>query len=135
MNRRKWTIGCLSILGLLIVFIGSLVLISFTATRPIAELSRNFLTALSEENYAAAFRMMTESRQAELGSAENLQQGITANGVRPDSWTLSSRRIENGVGSIDGDVDFADGRAGTVRFRLLREDNRWKVDAFALEPN
>lgn len=135
MPKNKWLVGCLAVIAALIVLVVIIALIALVTTRPVTKVSHDFLKALAAEDYGGAYDTFSSQLQSELGGVEALEDGIKSNSMTPADWNLNSRSVENGVGSVEGNVDFADGRTGTVRLRLTREDGKWMIAAFSLEPD
>lgn len=132
-SRRLFSCrGCLFIL-LALLLCGALVGgILYVVLRPAYEVSSNFMRALRDQNYAAAFDLTTRSLQDELGGLEGLQQLITEHKAVPQKWSFTSQIVRNGRGHFQGTVHFQDGSKRSLHIWLDWEDGGWKVSGFEI---
>lgn len=107
-----------------------------TFTEVVAEPGENFLQALADENYAAAYDLCNADLQAELGSPEGLATVFSAT-PQLESWDYSTQTAEvQGESAVvlNGDVAFADGQSGTLEVVLMLEGGEYRVAGFTIRP-
>jgi len=102
--------------------------------KPVTDTSNQFLQALKESDYPAAFALFSPNLQAQLVSAEALQTQITENDVIPASWRLNGFDIENGAATVTGSVTFTDHKSGSVLINLFDLSGTWKITGYDIEP-
>lgn len=88
-----------------------------------------FLKAVAARDFVGAsnlrsqrFRDAVTQQEFERFLSES-KVGLYASG----SWT--SWRIENGVGTVEGEITTATGDTRPLRIRMLREGGQWRIDA------
>lgn len=103
-------------------------------------IAESFMVALKAGDFAQDYQLSSAELQAELESPEALQQVIDTNSLRPESWQWENKTLdmENKLMIMDGNVVFADGRAGVVNLELELNssdwEGEWKVYYLNLEP-
>jgi len=106
------------------------------AGKDLADQGSAFMTALKDGNFQAAYDQMTPELQQEIGSVEALQSMIVDNAATPSDWSFSGVNMstEEGVntGTLDGSVNYADGKTGTVNLEYVQQDDAWKMLSFSL---
>ena len=106
------------------------------AGKDLADQGNAFMTALKEGNFQAAYDQMTPELQQEIGGVADLQSMIVDNAATPSDWSFSGVNMstEEGVntGTLDGSVDYADGKTGTVNLEYVQQDGAWKMLSFSL---
>jgi hypothetical protein len=103
----------------------------FTATQPVVDAGDAYMSALRDGNYNTAFNLSSQALKQEVGDAQGLQNALSAK--QPQSWTFTSRNINNGQGSLSGTASYKDGSNGTVNIALVKEGNNWVVDGISLK--
>lgn len=92
--------------------------------KSVQQVSEDFMTALKERDYDAAFRLFSSDLQEEIGDAATLQSLAEANGVLPESWSFTNTNIstENGetTGTVEGTVTYEDGGTGELQIYTLK---------------
>ncbi len=117
-------------LGACVLLISLGVFAGVSATKPIADVGKAFMTALKDGDYARAFALCSTDLQTELGDAGQLQALIEDGNAQPASWKFSSRNISDDQGQLEGTVTFTGDRPGTLSIILARVDDEWKVAGF-----
>ena len=106
------------------------------AGKDLADQGNAFMTALKDGDFQAAYDQMTPELQQEIGSVTDLQNMIVDNAATPTKWSLSSVNMstEEGLnkGTLEGSVDYADGKSGTVNLEYVQQDGAWKMLSFSL---
>ena len=97
----------------------------------------DFMTALKEGNFDAAYALLTQELQAEVGEVGNLQKMIDDNSARPKEWAFSSWNMstdpdQNSTATVEGSVTYQDGREGVVKLVLLKVGDSWQLLSFDL---
>ena len=104
--------------------------------KPAYETTRNFMNALHNQDYVAAYELMDSSLQNEIGSPEDLRQRFESNGLSLEAWSwrnLRSFNIENNVGEFRGVIDTANGETWTMELGLANRGG-WKITRFNFIP-
>ncbi len=122
---------CLCGIGGAVLFGGAI----FGATQPAADKAEEFLVNLRDSRYGVAYELMTPGLQARFPNGAAMGQQIEQARVKPQSWTLNNRSVNNNEAVISGTANFVGGGTGTVRVTLVNEGGRWLVDGFNLSPN
>ena len=122
---------CVALVGIPFVY-------NLTQTQPLAEVADVFMAALRDGNYAKAFDLCSATFKSHIGSAEDLEQYITENDLRPISWEIHNRdvndsdRDSNNLGTVTGAVTFTEDRHGTLSLLLIYENGQWLINDFDL---
>jgi hypothetical protein len=107
-----------------------------SAGKDLADQGNAFMTALKEGDFQAAYDQMTPELQQEIGSVDALQSMIVDNAATPSEWKFSGVNMstEEGMntGTLDGSVDYTDGKSGTVNLEYVQQDQAWKMLSFSL---
>jgi hypothetical protein len=121
-------LACVVCVVVAFVATGGAILAIFNAAQPIVTTSNDFMTALRDGNYNAAYGLLSPSLQNEIGgSADALRQFIESNNVKPLSWNFTSFNISGGNGEVSGGVTFTGNRQGTGSLVLSQTGSQWKV--------
>ena len=106
------------------------------AGKALADQGNAFMTDLKDGNFQAAYDMMTAELQQEIGSVESLGSMIVDNAATPAEWSFNAVNMstQEGVntGTLDGSVDYADGKSGTVNLEFVQDGDAWKMLSFSL---
>lgn len=131
---RRWKTWHIILIALLAVaaFVAVLLTAVFSITRPVVDSAETFMSALRDGNYETAYARLTPALQAELGSAQQMQQRFAP--LRPVSWSWSSRRIVNGIGEVQGTATYAGGGSSQAGMQLEKVGDEWRVTWFRLDP-
>jgi hypothetical protein len=131
-KRGSRRLGCVAILLVVIssvVALGLVIQWAFSATSAVGDAANAFMVALRENDPDAAFALMSESLQDEIGNAENIYAAL--NGRTPQDWQFNSFSVRNNVGTVTGSVTFTDGSERVVRIRLDTYEGQWWVSGFS----
>lgn len=119
-----------------------------TFTQVLGAAGEDFLQALSEENYEAAYDLCTSDLQAEIGSPENMVAMFSAT-PHIESWTYDARTAEMQEESetirvvvFEGEVTFSNGQSGILEIVLYPESGTtsegdevpYRVAGFTIRP-
>jgi hypothetical protein len=118
--------------GCVVIFAG-IFIFSIVGTQAVVDVGDEFLTALRDSDYQAAYNLAAPTLQSELRNADALRVRITERRLTPQSWSFNSRSIDNNVGRASGTVTYADGREGTVNLNFINDGNAWKISGFNLQ--
>ena len=113
-------------LGVLVLVMASL---TACAGGAIDDAANAFMTALANEDYAAAFDLSGPQLQAEVGSAEGLAAAIPG-GL--SEWTFTSINQENNTATMQG-TGTRDGDTYNVGLYLEKVGDTWKVEGYSAE--
>lgn len=128
---RRSTIILLIIVFACIGTLGGSVFFALRLTAPAADAASDFLVATRDEDYDAAFAMMTPELQETLGgSPQGYSDNLEAGGIDLDSWTIASREVDGDEGLIQGEYTLADGTTARYRIILINEDG-WQIDGYS----
>jgi hypothetical protein len=133
-TKRRWKVWHIvgfGVLGLAVMGAGILALV-LSLTRPVVDGAETFMVALRDGNYETAYDRMTPALQAELGSAQQMEQRFAR--LRPTAWSWNSRRIVNGIGEVQGTATFAAGGSGRAGMQFEKVGDEWRVTWFRLDP-
>ena len=100
------------------------------------ETGKQFLQAIKDEDFEAAFKLCSPDLQAELGDATDLAFYFPTDVLQLDRWTstVTPDATDSAVSTMAGDVTFTDGTEGTYSLTLKQIDKQYRVDNFAFEP-
>lgn len=115
--------------------IAAFVFVILRITQPVTDVGNAYLTALSTEDYAVAYELMSGSLQSEFGSMESFSSFVRERGILPVTWSFRSRSIENGGGFLSGRMIRDDGSQFTVNLTLDHyEEAGWLIEGFSFNP-
>ena len=111
-----------------------------TAGQALVEQGNAYMTCLQAYDLGCAYALMSPFAQREMDEAERVTKGIVdlesvlrAYGPKVSEWTFDraefSTRDGKTIGSLEGKVQYADGKRGTVSLDFERSDGTWKVRA------
>jgi len=86
-----------------------------------------FLGALEAQDYRQAFQMMHPELQLEVGGPVRLADQLRDAGFSVDSWTTTSRSVENESGELEGVITDIDGDKWDYYLALIKEGDKWQV--------
>lgn len=70
----------------------------------------DFMKALKEERYQAAYEMLSDELKDQIGGVEEFQASLARNGIAPNSWSWTSTRITG----VNGEATMKDGTRVSV---------------------
>ena len=128
-------LGCLAIpLAILAcaALVGGLL---YVLAVPAIETTRNFVDALSENDYVTTYELISQSHQQEFGGPEGLRNYVDNQLNKRDlaPWkitTIRSFNMENNVGTFDWRVELANGGSASMRMDMRKEGEEWKIIYF-----
>lgn len=92
-----------------------------------------FLYALKEEFYATAYSFCSPDLQAELASAEALEEWAVDNGIQPLDWTFFSENVVDNMVQVLGTAAFPGGVEAALEVIVIQVDGEWRVAGFHVE--
>jgi len=100
------------------------------------QVGNDFMTALKEGDYEAAYALFVVDLQQEVGSVANLTSMIEDNQAQPSEWSFSSFNVttkeDMDEASLEGPVTYQDGREGGVELEMVKLDDTWQLVSFNL---
>jgi len=111
-----------------------------TEGQELVEQGNAYMTCLKASDLGCAYALMSPFAQGWMDAAERVTQDIVdlesvlrTYGPRVSEWTFDraqfSTRDGKTIGSLEGKVQYADGKRGTVSLDFERSDKAWKVRA------
>lgn len=121
----------LIILAVLAVIIASL--LYFTSGLTAA--AQEQLAALKSKKIEVAYHM-TSSEFQKSTSLDQFKSYVEKNPILENykSVSFTERSMDNGSGYLSGTIENSDGTQMKIEYRLVKEDNKWKVQAMQLTP-
>ncbi|MCU0512173.1 MAG: hypothetical protein MUE40_06335 [Anaerolineae bacterium] len=96
--------------------------------QPMSDAASRFLEYRRDDNPAAAFDLLSEALQSELGGPENVYVRLP---VRPLDWQFNSFQVSNGVwGQVRGTIEWADGQTESITLHLVKQGGAWRISGF-----
>jgi hypothetical protein len=113
------------------------------AEQALAEQGDAFMTSLKDGDFLAVYDLMSLEAQKDLdkakkmaGSWVSLDSVLNQIGLKIAGWEFDKARVftKNGVvmGTLDGRVEYADGKSGEVHLELEQQDGIWKIRSSSL---
>ena len=114
--------------------------IQSTDGQALVEQGNAYMTCLKDSDLGCAYALMSPFAQRLEDMAASLAEGVVdletvlkTYGPRISEWTFDraefSTRDGRTIGSLEGKVQYADGKRGTVSLDFERSDGAWKVRA------
>src|SRR5512136_2811859 len=114
--------------------------IQSTDGQALVEQGNAYMTCLKDSDLGCAYALMSPFAQRLEDMAASLAEGVVdldtvlkTYGPRVSEWTFDraqfSTRDGKTIGSLEGKVQYADGKRGTVSLDFDRSDGTWKVRA------
>jgi len=118
--------------------------IQSTESQALVEQGNAYMTCLKAYDLRCAYALMSPFAQRLEDMAASLAEGVVdletvlkTYGPRISEWTFDraefSTRDGKTIGSLEGKVQYADGKRGTVSLDFERSDGTWKVRASDLQ--
>jgi hypothetical protein len=129
--KKRLLIGCgmVSLLGIgLLAGLGALLVgWALAVTRPVADVSEEFLALVGQGKVAEAYASASEGFRAEQDEA-SFTQAVKQLGLTDySSVSWDSRQVENREGTAEGTVTTRSGGTYPVCVRLVQAGGRWAV--------
>ena len=109
--------------------------LAFFATSGLVDPVERHITALRQGNVQAAY---DETSQAfrESTSLEQFSGFVKANPIltKVTDHSFPERKVENGIGTLSGTLTTANGGVQPIVFRLVKENDEWKILGINLNP-
>ena len=114
--------------------------IQSTDGQALVEQGNAYMTCLEDSDWSCAYALMSPFAQRLQDKAASLAEGVInldtvlkMYGPKVTEWTFDRARFSNRdgktVGTLEGKVQYADGKRGTVSLDFERSDGAWKVRA------
>lgn len=131
----KVIIAIAVVIGAFILFILLMIALAFYATSGITDTVRNQLSALRSGDYVKAYTFTSKEFQ-NATSLEQFKQFVDMNPSLKNNQDSSfySREIKNNEGMIKGTLKASDGTVTPVYYRLIKEDDNWKIMYIRIKP-
>ena len=115
------------------VFIGGVIALAFFVTSGLDEPVKRHLDALRAGNIEAAYAETSIAFQQNT-SIEQYAAFIERYPVLKNiaDYSFSSREVENGLGTLKGTLTTTDGGVVPVEFKLVKENDQWKILGLSL---
>jgi hypothetical protein len=133
---RKALLSIVVLLLLSLPLAGCGLIQDFQSVQSVAD---EFMTALKDREYPAAFDLFSTDLREEVGSPANLGDLAETNGILPQKWNYTNTEIstEDGqtIGSVEGTVTYVDGGEGNLEIYVLKVEAAtvvWKIIGFNL---
>src|SRR5262245_26432494 len=115
-GRRGCGCGCLALL--VTVLLGAAAAAAgvgaiFYLLKPMGDAGNDFVTALHDENYDAAYALLAPELQDQFGDSSGLRGLILEYQLKPQTWNLNSYSMNNNTGDIIGHTVLSDGDSVT----------------------
>ena len=132
---KKVLIGCAIALGVFVVAIVAIIAIALFATKGIAEVADQQLVALRAGDYAKAYSYTSKDFQNST-SLDKFKEFVDSypSLKNNESSSFSTRKMENDVGTLEGTLKSKDGGVTPVVYKLVKENNEWKILSIQLNP-
>lgn len=132
---KKVLIGCAIALGVFVVAIAAIIAIALFATKGIADVADQQLAALRAGDYAKAYSYTSKDFQNST-SLEKFQEFVNAypSLKNNESSFFSTRKMENDVGTLEGTLKAKDGGVTPVVYKLVKENDAWKILSIRVNP-
>lgn len=103
-----------------------------------------YMACMQDSDLKCAYELLSPSAQQEFDQAKVMAAGVAnveslfkAYGPRLSSWTFDQARFSTrdgiATGTLQGKVEYRDGKNGTVRLELEKDGEAWKVRSSSLE--
>ena len=107
------------------------------AAQAFTRVGNDFMTALKDGDYEAAYAFFHPGLQENFGTVEDLKKGVEDNAVRPKDWSFSSVNATTDADKVttakmEGSVTYQDGGTGAVTLEMVQVDADWKIISFNL---
>ncbi|MCB1479781.1 MAG: DUF4864 domain-containing protein [Rhodobiaceae bacterium] len=115
------------------VFIGGVIAIAYFATSGLNEPVERHLAALRAGNLEAAYAETSIAFQQNT-SIEQYAAFIDRYPVLKNiaDYSFGERSIENGIGTLKGKLTTTDGGVVPIEFKLVKENDQWKILGLSL---
>ncbi len=123
------------LIGTAVVVALAIGLAFFATSGLIGPVDRHF-AALREGNILAAYAETSQAFRSST-SLEEYERFVKANPIltQVTKHSFSERKVENGIGYLSGKLTTANGGVQPVVFRLVKENDEWKILAISLKPD
>jgi hypothetical protein len=129
---RRWFLG-IGFLGLfcgLVYILGSVIYVALT--QGAFDTSSAFMFALRDENFDAAFNLMSPDLQDQVQTAAALRTAILNADAVPAAWAFDWRWSDNTTAALGGRVTMRDGQTFPLYITLRNFRGVWLIVTFSL---
>ena len=130
-----WIAGCLTALIIFVLFIVAIVSLAFWATSGPIKVVEEQLVYLRNNDLEGAYRLNSGDFQ-KATSLPRFRQFVAAypSLAQNHQANFSSRKVENGIGYIEGSLTAVDGSRTPVQYQLVKENDQWKILYIEMAP-
>jgi hypothetical protein len=144
-KNNGWIWAVVAVIGVLFVGCIALAAIGFSFINGYRDDSSKtidtFMKAASTKNVEQMYQQLSSAGKATF-NRRTLQDYLTQRGSYLSKYkNLSSDNIDVNAGSdrnitlsLDGNIDYTDGRSSRFSARLTQENDKWLIDSFTLDP-
>ena len=130
-----WIAGCLTALIIFILFITTIVSVAFWATSGPVKVVEEQLVYLRSGDLDAAYGLTSGDFQ-KMTSLARFRQFVAdyPSLAQNHQANFTSRKVENGIGYIEGSLTAVDGARTPVQYQLVKENSEWKILYIEMAP-
>ncbi len=134
--QRKWWILAIVVIVLVcicVVIVVGAVGMGFIFTGAPTQAGDNFMAALRDGNYQAAYDLMVPELQDNIGTIADFKAQFEEGGVTVQSWTFNQRSTSGNTAELSGSFTTEDGEEGSVYLKLTKQDDTWLLYEYSLK--
>lgn len=130
-----WIAGCLTVLAVVVLFIGGTIGLAFWATKGIVKVVNEQLVYLRKGDIEGAYNL-TSGDFRKATSLEQFKKFVSSypSLFQNKSASFTQREIKNNMGHIEGTLTAMDGSRTPVKYDLVKENNEWRILYIELSP-
>lgn len=134
-SLKKGILIVSSVIGWLIVFVTSFVLLVYYITSSLVSVVDGQLTAFAKGNYQKAYEY-TSKIFKEYTPYNKFEKFVNAYPVLKNNQghSFTNQKIENNIGLLQGTLTAKDGTVTPIKYTFVKEDGAWKITSIILLP-
>lgn len=102
----------------------------FGAVAAPATAGGQFLTAVKNGDFDAAYDLMDPGLQADFGSPDALAEQLAGDGVLVEDYSITNTQLDNNAATLAGVLVLEDGGRTDFELELNNRDGVWRVTEF-----
>ena len=124
------------VIASLFIFVTCIITIALYATSGVTDAVRSQLIALRSGDYVKAYSYTSKDFQnsTSFDAFKKFIDRYPSLKNNKDS-TFTNRKVENGKGEVSGTLEATDGTTTPVQYRLIKENDHWKIFSIQLSPS